>query len=153
VSLGDMLARVNDLFFETTAGSSYASMVAARLFPDGRVELANAGHPRPLLADARGVRPVEGSGLPLGLFAGGEYGTRELQLQPGETLLVYTDGFTEAMVGDEEFGVGRAAAALRRASRLPAGELLAACRREVDAFLAGTPRGDDLTLLALRRVA
>jgi phosphoserine phosphatase RsbU/P len=151
--LGDMLARVNGLFFETTAGASYASMVAARLFPDGRVELANAGHPRPLLADARGVRPVEGSGLPLGLFAGGEYGTRELQLQPGETLLVYTDGFTEAMVGDEEFGVGRAAAALRRASRLPAVELLAACRREMETFLAGTPRGDDLTLLALRRVA
>jgi len=96
---------------------------------------------------------VEGSGLPLGLFAGGEYSTRELRLAAGETLLVYTDGFTEAMVGDEEFGVGRAAAALRRASRLPAGELLAACRREVDAFLAGTPRGDDLTLLALRRVA
>jgi sigma-B regulation protein RsbU (phosphoserine phosphatase) len=80
----------------------------------------------------------------LGLFPGGEYGTRELQLQPGETLLVYTDGFTEAMVAD---------AALRRASRLPAGELLAACRREMETFLAGTPRGDDLTLLALRRVA
>ena len=152
VQLGDMLARVNGLFFETTAGSSYASMVAARLFPEGRVELANAGHPRPLLADARGVRPVEGSGLPLGLFGGAEYSTRELQLSPGETLLVYTDGFTEAMVGDEEFGVGRAAAALRRASRLPTDELVAACRREMDAFLAGAPRGDDLTLLALRRV-
>lgn len=153
VPLTELLARVNQLFFESTAGSSYASMVAARLFPGGRVELANAGHPRPLLADARGVRPVEGSGLPLGLFAGATYTGRELRLAPGETLLVYTDGWTEAMVADEEFGVGRAAAALRRASRLPAHELVAACRREMDGFLAGTPRHDDLTLLALRRAA
>jgi sigma-B regulation protein RsbU (phosphoserine phosphatase) len=153
VPLGDLLARVNRLFFESTAGASYASMVAARLFPDGRVELANAGHPRPLLADARGVRPVEGSGFPLGLFATGSYGTRELVLQPGETLLVYTDGFTEAMVGDEEFGVGRAAAALRRAAKLAPDALLGAVRGEMDAFLDGHPRNDDLTLLALRRAA
>jgi len=151
--LADLLARVNRLFFESTAGASYASMVAARLFPDGRVELANAGHPRPLLADARGVRPVEGSGFPLGLFAEGVYESRELQLNRGETLLVYTDGWTEALVGDEEFGVGRASAALRRASKLGPGDLLAACRREMDTFLAGASRSDDLTLLALRRAA
>src|SRR4029078_13175381 len=101
------------------------------------------GHPRPQLADARGVRPVEGSGLPLGLFGGAEYSTRELQLPPVEALLVYTAGFTEAMVGDEEFGVGRAAAALRRASRLPTDELGQDCRRERDGFLAGAPRGGD----------
>jgi sigma-B regulation protein RsbU (phosphoserine phosphatase) len=153
VPLAELLQRVNQLFFESTAGARYASMVAARLFPDGHVELANAGHPRPLIADARGVRPVEGSGLPLGLFAGASYVGRELRLLPGETLLVYTDGWTEAMVADEEFGVGRAAAALRRASRLPADELVAACRREMVEFLAGVPRGDDLTLLALRRAA
>jgi phosphoserine phosphatase RsbU/P len=152
VPLAELLDRVNGLFFESTAGASYASLVAARLFPDGRVELANAGHPRPLLADARGVRPVEGSGFPLGLFAAGSYASRELQLQPGETLLVYTDGWTEAMVGDEEFGVGRASAALRRASKLSPGELVAACKREMEAFLDGASRGDDLTLLALRRV-
>ncbi len=159
--LGELLARANRLFFEATAGVSYATMAAVRLFDDGRLELANAGHPRPLLADARGVRPVEGAGLPLGLFLDTAYDTRELRLGPGHTLLVYTDGWTEASVpcrpesaelaGDEEFGVGRAAAALRRASKLPPNELLAACRRELDGFLAGTPRADDLTLLALRR--
>jgi phosphoserine phosphatase RsbU/P len=150
--LGDLLSRVNRLFFGATAGASYATMVAARLHVDGRVELANAGHPRPLLADARGVRPVEGAGLPLGLFAGGDYESRELSLRSGETLLIYTDGWTEAMVGDhEEFGIGRAAAALRKAAKLPPGELVAACRREMETFLAGTPRTDDLTLLAMRR--
>ncbi len=149
--LGEMMGRVNRLFFDATRGRSYATMVAARLFPDGRVELANAGHPRPLLADSRGVRPVEGAGLPLGLFAGADYQGRELWLGPGQTLLGYTDGWTEAMVGDEELGIGRAAAAVRRAAELPPEALLAACRAELDAFLTGSPRGDDLTLLALRR--
>ncbi len=150
--LGELLARVNRIFFEATTGTSYATMVAARLHPEGRVELANAGHPRPLLADARGVRPVEGAGLPLGLFAGGGYESRELSLRGGETLVVYTDGWTEATAGDdEEFGIGRAAAALRRAARLPPDQVVAACRREMEAFLDGRPRTDDLTLLALRR--
>lgn len=152
VPLADLVARANRLFFAATGAASYATLVVLRLHPEGRVELVNAGHTRPLLADARGVRPFEGAGLPLGLFGESEYPLRELRLAPGDTLVLYTDGWTEAAVGDEEYGVGRAAAALRRARRLPPAEILAACRRELDAFLAGATRGDDLTLLALRRV-
>ncbi|HEX2164556.1 MAG TPA: PP2C family protein-serine/threonine phosphatase [Thermoanaerobaculia bacterium] len=151
--LAELLGRANRLFAGATASASYATLVSARLHPDGRVELGNAGHPRPLLADARGVRPVVGGGLPLGLFGEAAYEPRELRLRPGETLLLYTDGWTEAAVGDEEYGVGRAAAALRRAARLAPAEVVAACRDDLHAFLAGAPRGDDLTLLALRRAA
>ena len=149
--LGDLLGRANRVFCDATAGSRYASMVAARLHADGRIELANAGHPRPLLADVRGVRPVEGAGMPLGLFAAASYEARELWLAPGATLLLYTDGWTEALSGDEEFGIGRAASALQRGAGLPLQELLAGCREEVGRFLGGAPSGDDLTLLALRR--
>lgn len=149
--LGDLLSRANRLFHAATAAASYATLALIRLHADGRAELANAGHTRPLLADGRGVRPVEGGGLPLGLFADSEYAGRELFLAPGETLLLYTDGWTEATVEDEEYGIGRAAAALRRASRAAPAEVIAACRRDLDGFLAGAPRGDDLTLLALRR--
>jgi sigma-B regulation protein RsbU (phosphoserine phosphatase) len=151
--LAELLERANRLFFEATAGTSYATLVAVRLHDDGRAELVNAGHPRPLLADERGVRPVEGAGLPLGLFADATYGTRELTLGEGQTLLLYTDGLTEAARGDEEFGIGRAAAALRRARGLPPPELVATCRRALDDFLGGESRTDDLTLLALRRAA
>jgi len=148
----ELVARANRLFHEATAASSYATLVAARLHDDGRVELANAGHPRPLLADLRGVRPVEGAGLPLGLFAGAEYEAHELLLQPGEMLLLYTDGWTEASRPDgEELGIGRAAAALRRSRELSPAEVLAACREEMEGFLAGGRRADDVTLLALRR--
>ena len=150
-SLGELLGRANRLFCEATAGTRYASMVAARLHADGRVELANAGHPRPLLADSRGVRPVEGAGMPLGLFAAAAYEARELWLPPGSTLLLYTDGWTEALRGDEELGIGRAAIALQRGEGLPLTEVLAVCRGELERFLGGGPRADDLTLLALRR--
>jgi sigma-B regulation protein RsbU (phosphoserine phosphatase) len=150
-SLPELLGRANHLFAEATAAANYATLAAVNLLPDGRAELANAGHPRPLLADSRGVRPVEGGGLPLGLFAGSTYSRRELALKAGETLLLYTDGWTEAERDGEEYGIGRAAAALRRAAGLPLPDLIAACRADLEAFLGGEPRGDDLTLVAVRR--
>ena len=163
VPLGELLGRVNRLFWEATGGARYATMVALRLHPGGRVEMANAGHPRPLLADARGVRPVEGSGLPLGLFAGAEYDSRELQLRGGDTLLLYTDGWTEAMAPattstgepccDEEYGIGRAAAALRRVARAAPADVLAALRADLAAYLGELPTQDDITLFAVRRGA
>ncbi|MFL6234304.1 MAG: SpoIIE family protein phosphatase [Thermoanaerobaculia bacterium] len=153
LSLAALLARANRLLCEVTLPAAYATLLAARLYAGGRVELASAGHPRPLLADRRGVRPVEGAGLPLGLFCEAEYATRDLQLAVGDTLLLYTDGWTEAATDEEEYGIGRAAAVLRRVQDRPLAELLAACRRDMEDFLHGAPRGDDLTLLALRRVA
>jgi sigma-B regulation protein RsbU (phosphoserine phosphatase) len=152
VSLAALLARANRLLCEVTLPAAYATLLAARLHTEGRVELASAGHTRPLLADRRGVRPVEGSGLPLGLFCEAEYVTRDLELAPGDTLVFYTDGWTEAATDEEgEYGIGRAAAVLRRVRDRPLAELLAACRADMAEFLAGAPRGDDLTMLALRR--
>jgi len=153
LAMGELVGRANGLFAAATSGAKYASLVAARLEAEGTLELANAGHPRPLLADRRGVRPVEGSGLPLGLFPAAEYASHRLRLAPGQVLLLYTDGWTEATRGDEEYGIGRAAAALRRASALPLPELLAECREDAKRFLSGAAWDDDLTLLAVRRTA
>jgi len=151
VGLAELLERTNRLFGGATASASYATLVAARLTDDGALKVANAGHPRPLLADRRGVRPVEGSGLPLGLFPGATYTGHRLELDPGDVVLLYTDGWTEAAKDGEEYGVGRAAAALRQAARLPLGELLAFCRDDMEHFLDGDARPDDLTLVAVRR--
>jgi sigma-B regulation protein RsbU (phosphoserine phosphatase) len=152
-SLPELFKRANELFAEATSSVSYATLAALRLNGEGRYSIANAGHPRPLLADGRGVRPIEGGGLPLGLFCDSTYAERELRLQPGQTLLLYTDGWTEGAKDDREFGIGRAAAALRRNAGLPLPELLAACRAELDRFLDGSSRGDDLTLVGVRRAA
>lgn len=152
LALGEILARANRHLCAATVTAHYATLLGLRLYPDGTVDLANAGHPRPLHLDRRGVRPVEGAGLPLGMFCASGYAERSLSLAPGDALLLYTDGWTEAATEREEYGIGRAAAALKRAARLPLPELLAACRQDMDDFLAGTPRPDDLTMMAVRRV-
>ncbi len=150
-SLPELVARANQLFADATSATSYATLLALRLDCCGSLAMVNAGHPRPLLADPRGVRPVEGGGLPLGLFGASSYTERTLNLDLGQTLLIYTDGWTEAAVDDDEYGIGRAAASLRRSAELPLPELLAACRADLNTFLGGAHRGDDLTLVALRR--
>jgi sigma-B regulation protein RsbU (phosphoserine phosphatase) len=151
LALPELVARANGLFAEATSATKYATLAVLRLHAGGLAELVNAGHPRPLLADARGVRPVEGGGLPLGMFAEAAYQQRALQLLPGQTLLLYSDGWTEAAKGEEEFGIGRAAATLRAMARAPLPELLAACREAMESFLEGESRSDDLSLVALRR--
>jgi len=150
-TLSELLGRANRLLFEATNPSCYATLAATRLYADGRTVLANAGHPRPLLADRRGVRPIEDASMPLGMLHEVAYAEHEIQLRTGDTLLFYTDGLTEAQREDEEYGVGRAAAALRRARGLPLNELLAACVNDLAAFLGDAPRGDDLTMVAVRR--
>lgn len=152
--LSELLKKANRLFNQATASASYATLIAVRLAGDGTLEMANAGHPRPLVADRRGVRPVEGAGLPLGLFPEASFPEHRIELGAGEVALFYTDGWTEAERDDEEYGIGRAAAALRRAAGVAGATLaqvLATCRADVESFLDGAPRGDDLTLLAIRR--
>lgn len=151
-TLPELLGRANQLFFEATSPSGYATLTVTRLYSDGRAVLANAGHPRPLLADRRGVRPIEDASVPLGMIGDIAYNEREIRLRPGDTLLLYTDGLTEAWRNGEEYGVGRAAAALRRARTLSPRELLATCRSDLEQFIGGSPRGDDLTMVAVRRV-
>lgn len=151
LAVGELVGRANRHFFDATTAASYASLLTLRLDADGSVELANAGHPRPLLAARRGVHPVEGSGFPLGLFPEADWHGRSLEVSAGETLLLYTDGWTEAGQGEEEFGIGRAAASFRRHAHLPLPDLLAACRDDMETFLDGSPRTDDLSLVALRR--
>ena len=154
LALGEILTRANRHLCAATLSAHYATLVGLRLHADGAVDLANAGHPRPLHVDRRGVRPVEGSGLPLGLFCESGYAERRLRLAPGDALLLYSDGWTEAASGaDEEYGIGRAASALRRAARRPLPDLLEACRQDMEQFLGGTPRTDDLTMLVVRRIA
>ncbi|HUG44477.1 MAG TPA: PP2C family protein-serine/threonine phosphatase [Acidobacteriota bacterium] len=152
ISLVELLGRANGLLNQATLPKAYATLVAGRLVTGGRVELANGGHPPPLLADARGVPPVKGGGLPLGLFREAGYDHRELFLKPGDTLFLYTDGLTEAATQEGEYGVSRAAASLRRHADLPLRELLSACRKDLRSFLNGAYSGDDFTLVAIRRM-
>ncbi len=149
----DLLERANRLLSESTQGSSYATLVAARLEDDGSLQLANAGHPAPIVVRAGEVERLEATGLPFGLFPGSTFTVRRAELAPGDLLLLYTDGLSEAT--DErgsEYGRRRVADLALRAHGRPVDEILRACRQDLEEFLAGARRGDDLTLMAIRRL-
>jgi sigma-B regulation protein RsbU (phosphoserine phosphatase) len=122
----------------------------------GSVVLASGGHPRPLLRRADGsVEEVPlRNGRLLG-YAPGNVGLSDttLTLAPGETLLLYTDGFTEAQAPDRSmFGVGRLAEALGGGrTALPLDRCAEELWQAVERFTGTREFQDDLTLLLLRR--
>jgi sigma-B regulation protein RsbU (phosphoserine phosphatase) len=148
-----MMQHASRVFGESTLPTQYATLVCGRASDDGRVEICNAGHPRPLVIRDGVVAEVDSAGLPVGLFCEEEFAVTELCLEPSQAMLVFSDGVTEAMDHAGAFYGGE------RLSRLAAGlrfespaALIAACREDLDGFCKGLRRADDVTLFALGRV-
>src|SRR5277367_3791149 len=95
ISLKELMERANRVLCQGNSGRAYATLVCARLSPSGWLEISNAGHCQPLVARGSGVRRIESASLPLGMFSDVEYGVECIQLDPGDTLILYTDGVTE----------------------------------------------------------
>ncbi len=119
---------------------------------DGRLMLASAGHEPPVLyrGGRAGLFPIE-TGPAIGLDEDATYVDQELRLHSADTLLMYTDGVTEAGTFDGSmFGIERALASLERTPPLAGpGEFTTRLMTEVDAFAAGCDQTDDITILAL----
>ncbi len=154
----EALGRLNDALAADNPSAMFVTLVHGLYDPrDGTAVLASGGHPRPLLrrADGRVVEVPLRNGRLLG-FAPGDVGLADtkLALAPGETLVVYTDGFTEALAPDgvTMFGVERLAEALGgpRAA-LPLERCAEELRAAVGRFTGSADLQDDLTLLMLRR--
>lgn len=144
------LALVNRLLFESTPESMYATLFFADYDENTqRLRYANCGHPAPLLYRHGSVSRLDTSSQVLGLFSDWKGSIGEVQLWPGDTLLVYTDGITEATDdAGEEFGEDKLRAMLQ-AQSAPLSVFLRQCVQEVCRFGASDQR-DDLTLMALR---
>jgi serine phosphatase RsbU (regulator of sigma subunit) len=112
---------------------------------------ANCGHVPPLCLRRDGrVEMLESTSTVLGMWETVELTTEEIQLEPGDILLVVTDGITEAMNPEsEEFGQSRLIEAVKRAADLPAEAILTAVLKQVDQF-SGGQQFDDLTLMVAR---
>lgn len=94
-SLPQIASLLNQFLFARNVGK-YATMVLLKLFADGRVEYMNCGHIQPLLIHASGVRTLEESNLIVGLLPTASYTSATCTLQPGERILLATDGLVEA---------------------------------------------------------
>lgn len=149
--LADLVSRANRLFCESTAPSQYATLVCGRATPSG-VELCNAGHCKPLLLRRDSVERLDSTGLPLGLFCGGPYAVRRLSLDDGESLVLYSDGITDAQdPAGEEYQEERLIASLRDHFAQSADAMADGVLRDVARFRQTRPPVDDMTLLIVRR--
>lgn len=154
LSVRDMLHRANRLFCESTGESHFATLVLGRARGDGDVELANAAQGAPLLLRDGRVEAIATGGLPLGMFCDSPYGSQTVHLEPGDLVVLYTDGVTEGQNPQgAEFGVERLSAALAGTRPSSARAAAASCLEALARFRSGTPPRDDVTLLVLRRDA
>jgi PAS domain S-box-containing protein len=148
-----VLVTLNDAILRRQADDRYLTAVYCRVEPhDGgaRVALARGGHPPPLLRRRDGsVRPLGHPGLLLGSLFDVSLTDDEVDLLPGELVVLYTDGVTEARRGDDIFGPGRLGALIAAGEGCSAQELADRIQAAALEFQPGPPR-DDVAVLVLR---
>ena len=156
---GDVLRRVNSLLYPDIKEDMFISMAYAILDgPDGKFFLARAGHDAPLLyrAASRKVETLSPKGMALGIDSGEVFNRvcadLGLVLEPGDCILLYTDGATEALNADGvEYGVDRLAQALEAGAAQGAAAVLRHVAEDVRAFTGRESKQDDFTLIAISK--
>ena len=145
------IARVNLALCRRGIESRFVTLMYGVLDPDGTLVYCNAGHNPPLVIGDAGVRRLERGGPIVGLFESATYDEETVRLVPGDWLVVFSDGVSEASSAEgDEYGEGRIIECIRRnAAREPAA-LLEALFTDVREFSRGTPQGDDITAMVLR---
>src|SRR5713226_908522 len=143
---------VNRFLCDHTEVGRYATMFFGILDQDGHLEFINAGHPSPFLIRHGTAEEAftEGS-YPVGLIPEAEYCAACLKLEPGDTLVLFSDGVTEAMDPDDQlFGVPRLKQLLTGQTECPLEQLQKCILESVENFTRGAHQADDLTLLIVR---
>jgi len=147
------MAKVNYLLWESIERNQFVTAFYGTFDASNRgLSYSNAGHNPPLLIDAFGnTRFIERGGLPLGMFNDTRYHEYYLSLEPGELLLLYTDGATEALnPAGEEYGRDRLAEAVKSGCTLTARELIASLAAEVTKWTDGVGASDDVTFFVIK---
>ena len=144
------LTRVNRALFNRGIEPRFATLAYAVLAPDGRLTYSNAGHNPPLLLTGTGVRPLTVGGPMLGVFEDADFPQDVVTLVPGDSLITFSDGVTDALAPDgDDFGTERlVASATDIRSGTPA-DILARLFETVDAFCGSVPPADDVTIAVL----
>jgi sigma-B regulation protein RsbU (phosphoserine phosphatase) len=143
---------VNRFLCDHSEVGRYATVFFGILDQEGHLEFINAGHPSPILI-RRGIAEeafTEGS-YPVGLVPEAEYTAVCLKLEPGDTLVLFSDGVTEAMDPSEQmFGITRLKELLTGQLECPLEQLQKCVLEAVETFARGAHQADDLTLLIVR---
>jgi sigma-B regulation protein RsbU (phosphoserine phosphatase) len=151
--LDQIVSVTNRVFCESALAGQYATLVCGRAAATGEVEISNSGHLPALVVRQDSIEKLESAGVPLGMFCAVQPSFRKIHLGPGESLVLYTDGLSEARNGaQEEYGVERYVRLLGgKCCGKSARDLVETSLRDLGAFTGGGRLGDDLTLMVLRR--
>jgi sigma-B regulation protein RsbU (phosphoserine phosphatase) len=153
LSVKELVERANRIFCESTLSSDYATLVCGKASPEGVIDICNAGHCPLLLIRQGEVICIEASGLPVGVFCSGEYATVKVQLSPGDSLILYTDGLTEAKNdAGEEYGIERLFKLVSANYTLSSQSLVECCVHDVEKYLSNLQKTDDLTVMVIQRI-
>ncbi len=148
----DVFAHVNHFLYAHSQLERYATLFFGILDTTGHLEYINAGHPSPLLlrgGQAESAFPAEC--FPVGLLPDATFQSHTLLLRPGDTLVLFSDGVTEAMdPDDKEFGIARLKEVLKGRDATSVEELQSAILAAVEEFGRGARQADDVTLLLVR---
>ncbi|MEP6962712.1 MAG: PP2C family protein-serine/threonine phosphatase, partial [Acidobacteriota bacterium] len=147
--------RLNELLYGRTAEAKFASLFWGVYDSDrSQLRYISAGHCPGLVWRRGEIVRLDSSGPVLGLLEQADYSQVTVQFQPGDALVLYSDGIVEATnVAGEEFGEERLCAAMKRCRRGSADSVRAAILHDYRAFLNGSAPDDDVTLLVLEAAA
>jgi len=154
-SLPALAAEASDLLFASTAPEKYVTAALVDLEPSsGAIRFVGAGHVDTLILRTDGQTvTLASTGMPLGMLPPLiPYGEVRLQLEPGDTLVLFSDGVTDAQnIADDEFGEARLVECLRASAGAPVDTVIANIMSAIDAFAGSAPQFDDITVLVARR--
>jgi phosphoserine phosphatase RsbU/P len=146
-----LMAHINRTLIRRAIQSRFVTVMYGVLAPDGRLTYSNAGHNPPILIGRAGARRLETGGLILGLFPHAAYEEETIQLEDGDTLVVFSDGVTEALNGaGDEFGEERLLPCVTEHCGMATEMLLDRILADVRTFAASAAQNDDVTALVLR---
>jgi serine phosphatase RsbU (regulator of sigma subunit) len=155
-SIVSTIQAVNKYLTESIPPNRFVTLFYAELNPElGRLTFLNAGHNPPLIVHAGGtMEQLASGGLPLGIMADAEFREGRTQLLPGDVLVIYSDGVSEAVnPTGEEFGPTRLYEVVARNLDASASGIRDRIESALTKFCQGTPAADDITLVIVKRLA
>jgi phosphoserine phosphatase RsbU/P len=149
--LSAIMGKINRNLAQRCTGNRFVTFFFGILDADGNCTYVNAGHNPPFMLSRSGImKELTVGGMVLGLFPCALYESETIKLQPGDHLVLFTDGVIEALnSADEEFGVDHLSRLLRENAQAKSSEILTRLRESVLSFSAETPQHDDITMMIL----
>lgn len=152
LGLGRLMQEVNRHLARDTLANEFATLFYCVVSPDGRrLTYCNAGHNPPLVLRDGKMRELDKGGLVIGIHRDERYGQSQVPLHPGDVILLYTDGITEALNFEgQRFGTDRLRESLRKYGPMDAQQIVKNILWDVRRFVGLAEQSDDQTLVALK---